>query len=161
MTPTWRRGCTRPPFVDPVRRLAAYRGITELGALSLACEVCDWRRFPTASMFMGFCGLVPSEHSSRERTQRGGITHAGNTHLRAQLVESAWAYKARPSAGAVLHKRQEGLDPQVVARAWAAQLRLCGKFHRLDARKTNRKTVVTAIARELAGFVWAEMTTAA
>jgi transposase len=58
----------------------------------------------------------------------------------------------------VLNKRQDGLDPAVVARAWAAQLRLCGKFRRLDARKTNRKVVVTAIARELAGFAWAEMT---
>lgn len=149
----------RAPFADAVSRLAAYRGITSLGALTLASEVCDWRRFPTAAMFMGFCGLVPCEHSSGQRTQRGGITHAGNTHLRTQLVESAWAYKARPAVGAVLKKRQEGLDPAVVARAWAAQVRLCGKFHRLDARKTNRKTVVTAIARELAGFVWAEMTT--
>ena len=150
----------RPPFADAVARLAAYRGITELGALTLASEVCDWSRFPTASMFMGFCGLVPSESSSGERTHRGGITHAGNTHLRTQLVESAWAYKARPAAGATLKKRQQGLDPAVVARAWAAQLRLCGKFQRLDARKANRKTVVTAIARELAGFVWAEMTAA-
>jgi transposase len=148
----------RAPFADGVARLAAYRGITELGALTLASEVCDWRRFPTAATFMGFCGLVPSEHSSGQRTSRGGITHAGNTHLRVQLVESAWAYKSRPAAGAVLRKRQEGLDPDVVARAWAAQLRLCGKFRRLDERKTNRKTVVTAIARELAGFVWAEMT---
>ena len=154
------RWFARAPFAEAVSRLAAYRGITELGALTLASEVCDWRRFPTASMFMGFCGLVPCEHSSGERTQRGGITHAGNTHLRTQLVESAWAYKARPAAGAVLKRRQEGLDPDVVARAWAAQLRLCGKFARLDARKTNRKTVVTAIARELAGFVWAEMTAA-
>lgn len=150
----------RAPFADPVARLAAYRGITELGALTLAAEVCDWHRFPTAAMFMGFCGLVPSEHSSGQRTQRGGITHAGNTHVRTQLVESAWAYKSRPAAGAVLTKRHEGLDPAVVARAWAAQLRLCGKFRRLDERKTNRKTVVTAIARELAGFVWAEMTAA-
>jgi transposase len=150
----------RAPFAEPVARLAAYRGITELGALTLASEVCDWRRFPTAAMFMGFCGLVPSEHSSGQRTQRGGITHAGNTHLRTQLVESAWAYKSRPSAGAVLTRRHEGLDPEVIARAWAAQLRLCGKFRRLDERKTNRKTVVTAIARELAGFVWAEMTAA-
>jgi transposase len=149
---------TRAPFVDTVARLCAYRGITELGALTLASEVCDWRRFPSASMFMGFCGLVPSESSSGERTQRGGITHAGNTHLRTQLVESAWAYKSRPAAGAAISKRQAGLDPTIVARAWAAQLRLCGKFHRLDARKTNRKVVVTAIARELAGFVWAEMT---
>jgi transposase len=150
----------REPFADAVARLAAYRGITQLGALTLATEVCDWRRFATASMFMGFCGLVPSEYSSGARTSRGGITHAGNTHLRAQLVESAWAYKSRPAAGAVIRKRQEGLDPAVVARAWAAQLRLCGKFRRLDERKTNRKTVVTAIARELAGFVWAEMTAA-
>ncbi len=150
----------RAPFAEAVSRLGAYRGITSLGALNLAAEVCDWRRFPTAAMFMGFCGLVPCEHSSGERTARGGITHAGNTHLRTQLVESAWAYKARPAAGAILKKRQEGLDPAVVARAWAAQLRLCGKFARLDARKTNRKTVVTAIARELAGFVWAEMTAA-
>jgi len=83
------RWYARPPFTDAVARLAAYRGITELGALTLASEVCDWRRFPTAAMFMGFCGLVPSEHSSGQRTQRGGITHAGNTHLRTQLVESA------------------------------------------------------------------------
>jgi transposase len=148
----------RAPFAEPVARLAAYRGITELGALTLASEVCDWRRFPTAGMFMAFTGLVPSESSSGERTRRGGITHAGNSHLRTQLVESAWAYKSRPAAGVVIRRRQQGLDPAVVARAWAAQLRLCGKFRRLDARKTSRRTVATAVARELAGFVWAEMT---
>lgn len=73
---------TKAPFAEAVARLAAYRGITPLGALTLASEVCDRRRFPIAAMFMGFCGLVPSEHSSGERTSRGGITHAGNTHLR-------------------------------------------------------------------------------
>lgn len=151
--------CDRAPFASAVTRLAAYRGITSLGALTLCSEVCDWRRFPTAPMFMGFTGLVPSEHSSGDRTSRGGITHAGNGHLRAQLVESAWSYRARPQVGATLKKRHDGLDPDVVARAWKAQLRLCGKFRRLDARKTNRKIVATAIARELAGFVWAEMNT--
>jgi len=85
--------CDRAPFTDAVGRLAAYRGITRLGGLTLAAEVCDWRRFPTAPMFMGFTGLVPSESSSGDRTRRGGITHAGNTHLRTQLVEAAWAYK--------------------------------------------------------------------
>lgn len=150
----------REPFADAVTRLSAYRGLTQLGGLTLASEVCDWHRFPTASMFMGFCGLVPSEYSSGSRTQRGGITHAGNTHLRTQLVESAWAYKARPCTGPTLRRRQEGVNPATVARANSAQLRLCGKFRRLDDRKTNRKTVVTAIARELAGFVWAEMTAA-
>jgi transposase len=149
----------RQPFCDAVHRLCAYRGVTELGALTLAAEVCDWRRFPTAGSFAGFCGLVPSEDSSGERTWRGGITHAGNTHLRTQLVESAWAYMSRAQVGPTLRRRHEGLDPEVVARAWATQLRLCGRFKRLDARKSSRKTVVTAIARELACFVWAEMTT--
>lgn len=147
----------RAPFADPVARLAAYRGITRLGALTLASEVCDWRRFPSAGAFMGFCGLVPSEYSSGERVHRGHITHAGNLHLRTQLVESAWAYKSRPAVGAEIGRRQHGLPPEVVARAWRAQLRLTGRFRRLDARKTSRNVVVTAIARELAGFVWAEM----
>jgi len=150
---------TREPFADPVARLAAYRGITPLGALTLASEVADWRRFPTAGAFMGFCGLVPSEYSSGDRTRRGHITHAGNLHLRTQLVESAWAYKSHPRVGPVIARRQEGLPPEVVARAWHAQLRLTGRFRRLEARKTSRNVVVTAVARELAGFVWAEMTT--
>jgi transposase len=150
--------CDREPFTDPVHRLGAYRGFTHLGGLTHVAEVFDWRRFPTAGRYMGFTGLCPCEDSSGDRTRRGGITHAGNTHLRAQLVEAAWAYKAHPQLGAVLRHRQGGLDPAVVARAWAAQLRLCRKFRRLDARKTNRKIVVTAVARELAGFVWAEMT---
>ena len=149
----------RAPFADPVGRFGAYRGVTPLGGLTLASEVCDWRRFPTAPMFMGFTGLVPCEDSSGDRQRRGGITHAGNTHLRTQLVESAWAYNARPQVGAVLRRRQDGVHPDTIARAWTAQQRLCGKFRRLDARKNNRKVVVTAIARELAGFLWAEMTT--
>jgi transposase len=150
--------CDRAPFADTVHRMAAYRGVTELGGLTFASEVCDWRRFPTAGMFMAFTGLVPSEASSGERTRRGGITHAGNSHLRAQLIEAAWTYQHQPRVGVTIRRRQQGLDPAVIARAWTAQQRLCGKFRRLDARKTNRKIVVTAVARELAGFMWAEMT---
>jgi transposase len=146
----------RAPFTEIVTRFGAYRGVTPLGGLTLASEVCDWRRFPTAGMFMGFTGLVPSEHSSGDRQNRGGITHAGNTHLRTQLVESAWSYRASPAVGATLGKRQAGVHPDTVARSWTAQQRLSSKFRRLDARKNNRKVVVTAIARELAGFLWAE-----
>lgn len=146
----------RAPFAELVARFAAYRGVTPLGGLTLTSEVCDWRRFPTAGMFMGFTGLVPSERSSGERQHRGGITHAGNIHLRTQLVESAWSYRARPQIGVTLAKRQDGVHPDTVARSWTAQERLSAKFRRLDARKNNRKVVVCAIARELAGFLWAE-----
>jgi transposase len=106
------------PFAEPVRRLAAYRGVTAMGALSLQAEVCDWRRFGRAAQMMGFVGLVPSEYSSGGHSHRGHITKAGNAHLRAQLVEAAWAYQHRPYVGAEIAKRQQGLTPEVVARAW-------------------------------------------
>ena len=108
---------------------------------------------------MAFTGLVPSEHSSGERTHRG----AHHPRRQRRTCAPNWSSPpgptspgpaSAPSCAAATH----GLDPDVVARAWAAQLRLCGRFRRLDARKTNRNIVVTAIARELAGFVWAEMT---
>jgi len=147
---------TGGPFAEIVSRFAAYRGITALSGLVLAAEVFDWRRFPTAAMFMGFTGLTPTESSSGETQRRGGITHAGNTHLRTQLVESAWSYRSPALVGERLRKRHEGVHPDTIARSWKAQQRLCGRFRRLDARKHNRKVVVTAIARELAGFLWAE-----
>lgn len=146
------------PFAVAVARLGAYRGITELGALTLASEVGDWRRFGRATAAMGFCGLTPSEYSSGERRSRGRITKAGNTHLRAQLVESAWAYQHRPATGVIMRRRQERCGPETVARAWAAQLHLCAKFARLSARKSSRNVVAVAVARELVGFCWAEMT---
>ena len=117
-----------------------------MGALSLQAEVCDWRRFGRPAQMMGFVGLVPTEYSSGGSTHRGHITKAGNAHLRAQLVESAWAYQHRPYVGAEIAKRHEGLPPEVVARAWKAQLRLCGRFRHLAARK-NAKSVVAAASR--------------
>jgi len=152
------RWYTQGPFTDAVARLAAYRGIARLGALTIASEVGDWRRFPTARTFMGFTGLVPCEYSSGESVHRGRITKAGNAHLRTQLIESAWAYQHRASLGVVLRRRQDGVDPATAARSWTAQQRLCARFRRLSARKTSRNIVTVAIARELAGFCWAEMT---
>jgi tRNA splicing ligase len=109
---------------------------------------------------MGFTGLVPSEYSSGGSTRRGHITKTGNEHLRTQLVESAWSYQHRAGVGVGLRKRQEGLPAETIARSWACQQRLCGRFRRLAARKNLKTVVVTAIARELAGFLWAEMTAA-
>jgi transposase len=151
--------CHNELFADAVTRLGAYRGIDALGALTIAVEVCDFRRFATARSFMGFCGLVPREYSSGETTWRGEITKAGNVHVRTQLVESAWAYRYQPNVSANLRRRQQGVDPAVAARAWAAQLRLCRRFRHLAAHKQSQSTVTAAVARELAGFVWAELTT--
>ena len=145
-------------FYDRCSRLAAYRGIDRLGALTLVAEVCDWHRFASAHHHMSFCGLVPSEHSSGERTWRGSITKTGNTHVRRQLVESAWAYQYRAAVTKPIERRQAGVHPDTVARAWKAQLRLTRRFNALGARKQSRNIVVAAIARELAGFIWAEMT---
>jgi transposase len=149
---------THGPFAAAVARLAAYRGLAQLGALTIASEVGDWRRFPTARTFMGFTGLVPSEYSSGESIHRGRITKAGNAHLRTQLIESAWSYQHRPNLGQALRRRQEQAGPATTARSWAAQQRLCARFRRLSGRKTSRNVVTVAIARELAGFLWAEMT---
>lgn len=148
----------REPFAAQVRRLVCYRGIADVAALTFATEICDWRRFGSAPAFMAFTGLTPSEHSSGQSKRRGHITHAGNEHVRSQLVESAWSYRYPARIGADLKRRQAGAPPDTVTRSWIAQQRLCGRFHRLTERKHVRTVVVTAVARELAGFLWAEMT---
>jgi transposase len=150
--------CDTGPFVDAVHRLGAYRGITHLGGLLLASETFDWRRFPTAGRYMGAVGLVPSEYSSGASTRRGRITKAGNHQVRTQLVESAWSYQHRPAVGVTLRRRQQGCPPGTIARSWKAQQRLSGRFRALAARKNSKSVVAAAVARELAGFVWAEMT---
>jgi transposase len=103
---------------------------------------------------------VPSDYASGNRVHRGRLTKAGNAHLRAQLVESAWSSQHRPGVGAEIARRQQGLDPAVIARAWPGQLRLCARFRTLAARKPTNSIVAAAIAGELAGFLWAEMTAA-
>ena len=124
----------------------------------MASEVCDWRRFPAPAKFMGFVGLVPSEYSTGASTHRYGITKAGNAHVRRALVEAAWAYQYPARVSPELARRHQGLPARGRRPCLGAQVRLCGRFHRLAARKDRRTVVATAVARELAGFVWAEMT---
>ena len=148
----------REPLAGPVARLGCYRGIAMLGGLSLAAEVVDWHRFPAARAFMSFAGLVPAEYSSGERPRRGHITKAGSQPVRTTLTEAAWAYRHAPAIGVQLRRRQAGADPATLARSWAAQRRLHDRYlHLLHAGKAAPEAV-TAVARELAGFVQAEMT---
>lgn len=148
----------REPLAGPVARLVCYRGIAELTALTLAAEVTDWRRFPAARAFMGFTGLCPAEYSSGDKTSRGHITKAGPEAVRTALTEAAWAYRHAPAIGAALARRQRGADPGTLARSWKAQRRLHDRYRHLLTRGKTPPEAITAIARELAGFTWAEMT---
>jgi transposase len=147
----------RAPLAESVTRLRCMRGIEILTAATIAAEVCDFRRFPTAHSFMAFTGLVPSEHSSGGRDRRGSITKSGNRHIRRVLVEAAWKYHHRPSIGLKLRQRSDFLPQEVLAYSWRAQLRLHARFNRIAA-KGSRNVAAVAVARELAGFVWGLMT---
>src|SRR5437763_4459727 len=147
-----------PPLAATVTRLGAYRGIAVLTGMTLAAEVVDWRRFATARAFMGFCGLIPSEYSSGDRSRRGHITKAGPVGVRTALIEAAWAYQHRPGIGLTLSRRQAGASARTLARSWTAQQRLHAKYKKMTRRGKPPGMAVVAVARELAGFVWAEMT---
>ena len=149
----------RPPIGDSAHRLAAYHAIGYLGGLVIAAEVAEeWPRFPAASSFMCFTGLVPSESSSGGSRHQGGITKTGNKVIRTQLVESALHYRHRAVPGKTLRERQSHVGPATVARATVAHKRLSGRYRRLAARGVNTNIINVAVARELAGFLWAEMT---
>jgi len=95
------------------------------------------------------------EHSSGESSWRGGITKTGNAHLRRVVVEAAWAYRHQPSVGKTLRKRQAGVSEEICEIAWKAQHRLHARYRKLMARGKEKEKVVTAIGRELLGFIWA------
>jgi transposase len=148
---------TIEPLRTRVVRLRCFRGIDDLTALTIAAELGDARRFPSASRVMAFTGLVPSEHSSGTKHARGAITKTGNAHLRRVLVESAWQYRHHPFLGRALRARQRGAPVDAIDRAWHAQQRLCRRYRRLAARGKPKQHIVTAVARELTGFLWAAL----
>ena len=148
---------TIEPLRTRVVRLRCFRGIDDLTALTIAAELGDARRFPSASRVMAFTGLVPSEHSSGTKHARGAITKTGNAHVRRVLVESAWHYRHHPFLGRALRQRQRGAPSDAIDRAWHAQQRLYRRYQRLAARGKPKQHIVTAIARELSGFLWAAL----
>ena len=144
------------PWKDVVARLVCLRGVRVTTAMTLAVEVGDITRFATARHFMAWLGLNVTEYSSGSQERRGGITKAGNGRCRRVLVEAAWHYRHRPRVSKSLSDRRAGADPLAIAHAERAQRRLCARFQDLEARMPGAKVVV-AVARELAGFVWALM----
>jgi len=139
-----------------IEGLAALRGVDCLTATTIVAEIGDLKRFAKAPELMSYLGLVPSEHSSGGTKSRGSITKTGNGHVRRVLVEAAWAYRFPARKTAVLRRRAERTPEAVQEIAWKAQKRLCGRFQQLFTIKGKKKVqVCTAIARELAGFIWA------
>lgn len=140
---------------EVIQALQALRGIAEISAVTVVSELGQMSRFPGARELMGYSGAVASEDSSGKRVQRGGITKTGNAHLRRVVVEAAWAYRYPPNLGATLRKRQEGLTEEVKQIAWKAQHRLHKRYRSLAARGKDKQKIVTAVGRELLGFIWA------
>jgi len=138
-----------------VKALQAMRGIQLLTAASLAFELIDLKRFVSAPKLMGYLGLVPSEDSSGGRRKQGSITKAGNGAIRRLLTEAAWNNRHKPKVTAHLRKRQEGVSAEVQDIAWKAQERLHHRYRSLLAKGKTHQCVITALARELAGFIWA------
>jgi transposase len=138
-----------------IEALQALRGIALVSAVTIVAEVGALSRFARAPQVMGYSGMGAREDSSGGRTRRGGITKTGNAHLRRIVIEAAWAYRHRPSVGGALRKRQTALSDEVKAIAWKAQHRLHGRYRKLLGRGKCQQQVVTAVGRELLGFIWA------
>jgi len=138
-----------------IEALQALRGIAKVSAVSIVAELGELSRFARPRQLMGYSGAVSSEHSSGGKIRRGAITKAGNSHLRRIVGEAAWSYKHRPAIGHALRKRQQGLSEEVKAIAWKAQHRLNSRYRRLMAKGKIKQQVVTAVGRELLGFIWA------
>ena len=135
--------------------LCCLRGVDMITAMTILAELHDPRRFKTPRELMSYLGLTPSEYSSGGRTRRGGITKAGNGHVRRALVEAAWGYRHRPAVSAHIARRRKGQPAEIIAIADRAQIRLHKRYFRLkEGRRKPHNVVTVAVARELVGFIW-------
>ena len=142
-------------FWPVIEALMALRGINLLSATTIVAEIGDLHRFASAPQLMAYLGLVPSEHSSGPKQTRASITKTGNGHVRRLLIEGAWTYRHPARKSALLQRRAEQTSKGVQDIAWNAQKRLCQRYRHLTHRGKQSVQVCTAIARELAGFIWA------
>jgi transposase len=138
-----------------VRGLQALWGVRLITAVILAAEIGDFARFVTPRQLMSYLGQVPSEDSSGQRRHQGRITRTGNGHARRILTEAAWNYRFRPRASRAIRKRRESLPPEIVAIAEKAEQRLSRRYQHLVNKGKSSPKAVSAVARELTGFVWA------
>ncbi len=151
-----RQDQVQPWRLNPVvEALQALRGVQFTVAVTMVAEIGDLTRFDSPRELMNFLGLSPSEYTSAERRRQGAITKAGNTHARRVLVEGAWASRYPAKVSRHLQLRLEKQPKRIQDISWKAQVRLCKRYRRLVARGKHAHVVTVAIARELAGFMWA------
>ena len=148
LLPSW----SLAPVVEAVQ---AMRGVAFTVAVTVVAEVGDFNRFDNPRQLMAYLGLTPSEHSSGNTVRRGGITKAGSGLARRALIEGAWSYRMQARVSRKLHDRIEGLPKAVRDIAWKGQLRMCQRYRHLLAAGKAKVVVITAIAREMVGFIWA------
>jgi transposase len=138
-----------------IQALQTLKGVAVITATSLVAEIGSFKRFASPKQLMSYAGLIPSESSSGDIRRQGKITKTGNRHVRRLLVESAWSYRYQPALKGELKRRQKGQLPSVQSISWKAQNRLHKKYFRLLSRGKESGKAITAVARELAGFIWA------
>lgn len=146
------------PYRVPVAHLRCFRGIDTVTAITIVAELHDIRRFKSPRDLMAYLGLVPSEHTSADKHRRGGITKAGNSHVRRVLVEASWQARHKPSVGAKLRARRRGQPPAVIGIADRAMTRLHRRYWSLTMRGKPHNVAAIAVTRELVGFLWAALT---
>jgi transposase len=151
------RVAAKEPYRDAVAHLRCFRGIDTVTAMTIVAELHDIRRFKSPRDLMAYLGLVPSEHTSANKHRRGGITKAGNSHVRRVLVETSWQYRRKPTVGESLRARRRGQPPTVVAIADRAMNRLHRRYWSLTMRGKPHNVATIAVTRELVGFVWAAL----
>lgn len=146
-----------PQMRAVIEALQALRGVAQTTAATIVSELGCLTRFAGPRELMGYSGLVAREYSTGNRVQRGGITKTGNGHLRRVVVEAAWAYQHRPNVTGFLLRRQKNLElsEEVKKIAWKAQYRLNKRYKAMAERGKNKNQIVTALGRELLGFIWA------
>jgi transposase len=138
-----------------IQVLQSLRGVALITAASLVAEIGSFKRFRSPKQLMAYAGLVPSEDSSGDIRKQGGITKTGNSHVRRLLIESAWSYRHQPAVKGRLKKRLDGQSGSIQTISWKAQHRLHKKYFRLLSKGKHSGTAIAAVARELAGFIWA------
>lgn len=135
--------------------LQCLRGVAKVSAVTLVSELGQLSRFEAARQLMGYAGMGSREHSSGPRINRGSISKTGNAHLRRIVTEAAWNYRHHPALGSALRARQNGQSEALKLIAWRAQHRLHQRYRALMGRGKPKQKVITALGRELLGFIWA------